>query len=177
MIEIAAGILTIISGIMATLRMRATWMIGIASCLLYIIVFWEAKLQGMLVLQILMIGQSLVGFVKWKKLKIKKLSKNKFFQSLLLFTVLFLPIGAMLYFEAFSWLELTICWLSVFATWLLVKGDPRNWFIWSATNIVSVVLFVDDKLYVSAATFSLLFINSIYASWKWHKKRGSTASC
>jgi nicotinamide mononucleotide transporter len=176
MIEIAAAILTIVSAVIATLKMRATWLIGIASCLLYMIVFQRAELWGMFALQILMVFQSLSGFVKWKSLKIQELSHSKLLRSALVFTVLFVPIGIMLYFEKFSWLELAVCWLSVLATWMLVTGDPRNWHVWSLTNLVSVGLFVNDKLYVSAVTFFLLLINSIYASWKWHKRNGSTAS-
>jgi nicotinamide riboside transporter PnuC len=171
MIEITAAILTIASAILATIGERFTWGIGILSCIFYGIVFVDLELWGMFVLQIIMIVQSVFGHREWKLLRIRNLSKRNLVRATLALTALFVPVAFMLMADKFTWVELAVCWSSLIANWMLVEGDPRNWNVWIVVNVTSVILFT---LYrwapISAITYTILLINSIVASWKWHHR-------
>lgn len=164
-----------------------TWWIGIVACILYGFLFYEAKLYADVTLQVFFVITGLIGWWNWSTSQTFKQFGNGE-KSLLLsiplpithtswpvfgiaFSVAILAaIGYGLILHKFTdayapMLDSLVLMLSVLAQVLLMQRKVENWPVWLIVNTLAVPLFLSRELYLSAAMYSVFFVNALI-SWK-----------
>jgi nicotinamide mononucleotide transporter len=177
--EIAANLITALSIFLAARNSLHTWWTGIFGCLLFINVFYQAKLYADATLQMFFIGSSLWGWWYWfnhQQTEARPIQKTQW-PSLLwmslaaLLTTAFY--GSMLYFwtDAYApFIDSAVLAFSVMAQLLLMQRRLETWWIWLIVNTLSVPLFASRGLYLTAGLYAAYWLNAWYGLWRWRKQ-------
>ncbi|HRH04730.1 MAG TPA: nicotinamide riboside transporter PnuC [Burkholderiaceae bacterium] len=156
-----------------------TWPIGIVSCVLFILLFMNAKLYAEAVLQVFFIATSVYGWWHWSAQQKKPAApiRNIAISEVTFWIVLAMSGGLMYAWvlqqwtdAANPWVDSQILTLSMLAQWWLMQRNIRCWWIWLAVNTISVPLYVSRDLYVSALFYSLYWVMAIVAYRHWRKQ-------
>jgi len=179
LIEIIAVIFSFLSVILAIKVSILNWSIGIVGIIFYFIIFWKDLLYSNAVLQIIYLAQSIYGIYEWSnnRKKIKKDVQISFVNWNLksIFQIsIFILISNFIFCFLFRKNQFYICdsittSLSIFAYYLLTKGKMENWIFWILVDIIYIYLFIVEKLYLSAALYSVFIILCIKGLVKWSK--------
>lgn len=178
MIE-AAGFAFAIAMVICNIRqLQWGWPLAIASSVLYLVVFAQSKLYGDASLQILFIAMALWGWRQWRRangmaaLVPRAMSKLQAAWVLALGLMLWLLTVWILqrYTDSdAAWADAFITAGSIVATLLLARKFTANWLIWLAVNVVSVALFMDKQLWLTALLYALLSILSLQGWRVWRR--------
>ncbi len=178
-LEIAANGVTTISILLAGRNSVHTWWTGIVGCGLFVIVFGQAQLYADASLQIFFVAASIVGWWHWlhggrdrQALPIRRISRSAFLLSAVTGGVAAAGYGALLHVwtDAYApFLDSMVLSFSVLAQVLLMQRRLENWPIWLLVNTVAVPLFASRGLYVTAALYTVYWVNAL-VSWRhWWK--------
>lgn len=152
------------------------WPLAIASSALYAAVFAKAKLYGDATLQMLFIALALWGWWQWRRgvgairLVPHSLTGPQAAWGLVFWLILWLLIAGVLHRFTDSDAAVTDAFItssSIVATLLLARKFTANWLVWLAVNVVSVVLFINKQLWLSAVLYALLAVMSVYGWRQW----------
>lgn len=178
-LELAANIGTVICIFLAGRNSVHTWWTGIIACILFMILFYSAKLYADVLLQVFFVGTSLIGWYGWSKFKDKPVLKiQKTPGALLLIYGLIAVIVAFVYgqilhkfTDAYApHIDSLVLTFSVLAQLLLMKRRLENWSVWVLVNILSVPLFWSRELYLTSVLYSVFLVHAIYAAMQWRKE-------
>ncbi len=169
------------------------WYWAIVGGILYAIVFFEAKLYGNFLVQIIFLLLSIYGFWEWHfnqknqsldneihkdstsfspqyfppKYYFLLLISNIFLLGLLLSVFVFwlgLPFNIMMLLDVVSGVG------SITAQYLLAKKYIENWFFWIVVNILVMIITFFSALYLSVGLYFLFLLLAIYGYLEWEKK-------
>ena len=156
-----------------------TWPVGIVASVLFGALFYQARLYADLTLQVFFIGTSLIGWWQWQRaggpvqsaarhpLAAKTLARMS-----LTAMVVALAYGLMLkhWTDAFApfW-DSAVLMGSVVAQILLMRGHHQTWPAWLVVNTLSVPLYLQRELHVTALLYTLLWFNAWWGWWRWHR--------
>lgn len=176
-LEIAAVVLTTLCILLAGRNSVHTWWVGIAACVQYGLVFFDAKLYAEVLLQVFFIGTGIAGWRMW--LRRYGLIDNRPVSSLgwriyafLLAAgavVAWLYSGALRHFTdaAAPLPDSMVLAGSVIAQILLMIRRVQTWPTWVVVNLISVPLYWTRGLHVSAALYAFYLIHALYAWRHW----------
>lgn len=159
-----------------------TWPAGIITSILYVWVFFDARLYAMMGLQGYYIIISIYGWWSWhrgveeetsdEKLHVTRTNRSLwiklFIVSLLLTLIMYfilaktdspLPFG-----DAFTTA------LSIIATWMLARKKIEHWMIWIFIDLVSVALYIYRDLQLTAFLFLVYSIMAGIGFYEWRKE-------
>lgn len=162
------------------------WILGSICSLIYVIVFYRAKIYADMSLNIYYVIISVYGFILWQKDKASAESRNDDSADKITYTNLSWKLGIVLLLITISIYVLIVCilknftdspvpyrdslvtTLSIVATWMLAKKIIQHWFIWIFVNFFSVYLFYTRNLYPTSILFVFYGTLSIvgYLNWK-----------
>ena len=175
MIEIVAVIFSFLS-VYLTIKMKIiNWPIGIIGISAYMVLFYQEHLYGQAALQIIFIGQSIYGWIVWRKYKERELcfiSMNKVFRDLVITMVLVCIMTIVLdrYTDnpqpAF---DSTTTLLSLLATWYMARKIIYNWLIWLLADCFFVLMFMEQKMYWSVGLYLIFMFLVIKGLTQWGK--------
>jgi nicotinamide mononucleotide transporter len=163
MIEIIAVIFSLLS-VYLTVRMKViNWPIGIVGITAYFVLFCQQLLYAQAALQIVFIAQSIYGWIYWNKHKeeaIKFISVKRLIYDIIISGVLTFVLAW--YFTKYTdnpqpVFDALTTVLSLLATWYMSKKIIQNWLIWLIADVFFIFMFIEQKLYWSAALY-LVFI-------------------
>ncbi len=156
------------------------WVVGFISSLIFVIVFFRAKLYGSMALYIYYVAVSIYGWYCWRfarkpdgtttKLRISRLRIPSALVLTAISAALYVGIGYILkyytdspvpYYDA---LEVS---LSIIATWMLARKILEHWGLWIFINFFSSVLYFYRELYPTAGLFVVYGILSVTGLIKW----------
>ena len=155
------------------------WLFGIIGVIFYFIVFYQAKLYANMWLQIVFIILQIYGWYEWlyggkdkSELKISR-SPAKINFLLLLIAISGTAVLAF-YFATRTDNPMPIAdsaatILSLVAQWMLAKKYLENWLIWIVVNVITIVIGVMQKLYLTAGLYVLFFVLAILGYMEWLK--------
>lgn len=173
-----SGVLTTILGIWLTTRRNILcWPITLVSDLLYLAVFFEARLYSDTLLQIFFLGFTLYGWWYWQRglaadgaIRIVPLPRRELLlvpatTALgLLWGVFMLRLHA-----ALPFLDAQLMCFSLLASWWQARKNTINWPLWGVINL----LYIGEYLYKGLRLTSLLYAGLTLLAligWRhWHR--------
>ncbi|MBA3598387.1 MAG: nicotinamide mononucleotide transporter [Methylibium sp.] len=154
----------------------AAWPLAIASSLLYLLVFWDARLYGDASLQILFVIVAFWGWWQWLRgkqadgstLVVRHLGARGRAGALLAFALLWPAIGLLLARQTDTdvpWWDAFPTAGSVVAQVLLARKYVENWPGWLVVNVVAVGLFAYKGLWLTVGLYALFALLAV-AGWR-----------
>lgn len=183
-LEIAANVMTVVCIFLAGRNNVHTWWTGIVACVLFGVVFYDAKLYADLTLQLFFVGTGIIGWVGWakksyigndgthdmivdEKLPITSASREAMIWMIGTAVAVAIVYGFLLhtFTDAYApWIDSIVLTFSVIAQLTLMKRNVQTWPLWVLVNILSVPLYFKRELYL---TSGLYFIFLVHAVWAW----------
>ena len=154
------------------------WPMGIASAVLYMVVFYQSKFYADMGLNGYYVVISIYGWVLWRRgkeeqesgLPVSRLGKKGAVILLLITTAAFVGIGMVL--KAFTdspvpyWDAFTTA-VSFTATWMLARKILENWILWIIVDLVSMGLYLYRGLYPTLLLFGIYTTMAVIGYYKW----------
>jgi nicotinamide mononucleotide transporter len=157
-----------------------TWPTGLATSILYIIVFFESKFYADMGLQVYYVGISIYGWYYWIKgskpenstiVPVRRASKNLWLK--LIAIALFLYFTILIILLNFTdsdvpFMDSLTTALSIIATWMLAKKYIEQWLIWIFVDIISAGLYIYKELWPTVILFTVYTVMAYlgYVEWK-----------
>jgi len=154
------------------------WPLGIASALLYMLVFYQSKFYADMGLNGYYVLISIYGWFLWKRgegkdgsgLPVSRLGKRNAWGLLLITSAVFVGIGQVLarftdspvpYWDAFTTA------VSFTATWMLARKILENWILWIVVDLVSMGLYLYRGLFPTLLLFGIYTTMAVIGYFKW----------
>ncbi|GAP70769.1 nicotinamide mononucleotide transporter PnuC [Bacteroidales bacterium 6E] len=180
-IELAGAILGIAYIYFSIRQHILTWITGLLTSLLYIVVFYQAKFYADMGLQFYYVAISIYGWYLWKKKKpgltdnttmpIIRARRNFFLISAMATWVIFLLIRFILERYTDSMIpnmDAATTALSITATYMLARKMIEHWIIWVVVDVGSAGLYIYKGLWATSILFLVYTIMAVigYKQWK-----------
>ncbi len=184
-LELWANAVTTLSIALAARNSVHTWWSGILGCALFGWMCWQAQLYADVTLQVFFLATSALGWWQWlhrpaegvRHAETARPIARTGAPQLAWMAVLALAVtagyGALLhhYTQAFMpYLDAAAMSLSVVAQCLLMQRRLETWPAWLLVNSLSVPLFWQRGLYLTAGLYALYWLNAWHGWWHWHRQ-------
>ena len=158
-----------------------TWPTGLATSILYIIVFFESKFYADMGLQVYYVGISIYGWYYWIKGKksensntvlVRQTNKNLWLKLIAIALLLYFAILIILLSFTDSdvpFMDSFTTALSIIATWMLAKKYIEQWLIWIFVDIISAGLYIYKELWATVILFAVYTVMAFLGYIEWRK--------
>ena len=159
------------------------WPVGIANNIFYVVVFWRARLFADMSLQFVYIALGCLGLYRWlyggrrhDELQISRINvKTSLYAGIFAGIAISL---ATFYLrrvqDAAPFLDACTAVLSVCAQYLLTKKILENWWLWIATDAISVGLYLYKSLALTAMLYLIFVAMCIAGLVQWRRSFGAS---
>jgi len=183
-IEIVAAVITAVSIWLATRENIWYWPTGIISLVLYTWTFYQAKLYGETLLQIVCLVLMIYGWYEWlfggaqhTELPVTLTPKRAW--PPLMAAGIAGSVGSALLMLRFTdnpspWIDASILAFSLVAQLMTARKWLENWPMWIIINVISIFLYVKRHLYPTAVLYVVLLILAIDGYRKWKRSLASS---
>ena len=163
------------------------WPVGLLTSVMYIYVFFVAKLYADMSLQFYYVFISIYGWILWSKgknqeekelpvvrlhlnLSLKLVLASVGIYALIAYILVNFTDGSVPYWDAFTTA------LSIVATWMLARKILEQWLVWIVVNSVSLGLYIYKDLNFTAILFFFYTTMAVvgYLQWKKDMLRSQT---
>lgn len=185
-IEIIASIFGFLCVWLCVVRSVWTWPTGLVQVLLFIIVFYQAKLYADMILHVIYVGLQIFGWLAWQKsrrtnsngesgadaIAVQSLSRLGIAMSVVTTVVLTAVFSILL--KQFTDASLPIAdsfvaAASLVAQFLLAKRYLENWGYWIVVDTVGIALFAYKELYPTAILYALFWFMAVVGLIRWYQ--------
>ena len=158
-----------------------TWPVGVASSILYVIVFFEARFYANTLLQFYYVGMGIYGWYYWLKgkrdnpsgqLPVSRLTTSEGTK----LGALVIPLIGLIYYilSAFTdspvpFMDAVTTSLSIVGTWMLARKILFNWIVWIVADLAAAGLYLYRGLYPTAILYLVYTILAVYGYLEWKK--------
>jgi nicotinamide mononucleotide transporter len=159
------------------------WPFGIVSSVLYLYVFFDAKIYADMFLQLYYVLMGFYGWIHWarvdsassnkKELPVSKLKLGQAILFLMLTLLLWLLIAKLLMRFTDSpvpWIDAFTTAFSFTATYMLARKILEHWIIWVIVDFISVALYFYRGLYPSIILFAIYTVLAVFGYLEWKKQ-------
>lgn len=181
------GIIEIIAVIFGLLTVYLTikqniwlWPTGIIMTVLYIYIFFIARLYPDVILQIICTFIQIYGWYHWlykgtvkRELPISKLSKQKIVFWICIALITTFIWGYIMHSFTNSnspFGDSFIVAMSLVAQWLLVKKNLENWLGWISVDIVAIYVYFSNHLYPTTILYIVFLYLALQGYKEWKKE-------
>jgi nicotinamide mononucleotide transporter len=181
--EAAAVILAIGYLVLATRENSLCWYCAFVSTAIYTTLFWNVNLLMDSALNIYYMAMACYGWHQWRQggdqqtgLVITTIASKRHLQIVALIGVLSVISGYLLSKNttaAWPFVDSFTTWASVVTTVLVVRKVLENWLYWIVIDAVSIPLYVDRELYLTAALFAVYLVIAIIGFVVWRRQHGA----
>jgi nicotinamide mononucleotide transporter len=182
-LEITGFLATLIGIWLTTRRLLTCWPVVLAADVLYLVVFYRARLFSDALLQVFFVAFTLYGWWHWWRgvreegeVRVVPLSLRGWINGLaagavgsVLLGWLMVRVGA-----ALPHLDAALTSYSLVASWWQARKHTANWWLWIVVNIVYIGEYLYKDLRPTAALYLLLVILAVMGLIDW--RRASAAS-
>lgn len=177
-LEIAANAVNALSILLAARNSVHTWWTGILACLLFMALFFGARLYADCLLQLFFVGTSLVGWSLWSgrqsrpPVPVSRTRPRTLLYSLAVALAVTLAYGYVLkrFTNAYApFIDTAVMSLSVVAQLLLMRRRYETWWFWIVVNVLSIGLFASRDLWITAGLYCAFLANAIMAAVLWRR--------
>ena len=164
------------------------WYAAFASTLIYLALFWRVGLMMESGLQVYYLAMAVYGWWEWRggahrehPLPITSLDPRWHLAALAGVCVATAVSGLLLHRftqAAWPWADSFVTWGSLLATWMVARKVLENWLWWLLIDSLSLALYLDRGLHLTAALFAayLVIVVSGYFEWRRHYREQPAAS-
>lgn len=162
------------------------WYAAFASTLIFLFLFWEVELVMEAALQLYYLGMAIYGWWHWRhgdredgSLAISRWPLRSHVLALAGVVLFSAASGTLLSsYTSASWpyLDSFTTWGAVLTTWMVARKILENWLYWIAIDGLSIFLYVDRGLYLTAALFAAYVVIVIFGfiTWTRHYRNQSS---
>lgn len=154
------------------------WIVGIMSALAYILLFAQSELYASMCFQVYYLVISIYGLMVWQREKksvivYRSVGVKQLLLAIVAVVLIFVVLFGFLHKftgDPMPAIDAVIASLSIVATYWLGKLYIQQWLLWIIANILSVVLFFSQELYLTALLYVFYTVCAVYGFVHWHKK-------
>ena len=167
MLESIAVIFSLLSVWFTSKENKLCWPVGILGVIGFMIIFYQTKDWGNFFLQFVFLFQSIKGWLNWNEneLKITNWSLN----DKILISILS-PIILTLFYTNLELLDSVTTTLSLIGLYLLTNKRLQSWFFWIIADLLYIILFYQNQLYLSSGLYFIFLILTTYGFINWKKE-------
>jgi len=183
-IELLGALLGILGVFFQIKQIVWVWPISIIASVMYIVIFLQARLYGLMSLQFYFISISIYGWYQWKHPKSQdSIITNELpvirlnLKTTLIYTILFSGFWLILYWFLRKYTDdVNPLWgaivtaLSLVASLMLAKKIIEQWFVWIIADSIAVVLYFNQHLYPTTVFYFILVIMAVIGFYQWKKE-------
>ena len=175
-LEVLANLFTVASVLLTVHLKKSLYPVGIVATVLFFFVFWNARLYASAGLQVYFTLIQFYGWWfwwrgrdghappigdwSWRRVALLGLAAAVFTVGVSLalyrFTDAQTPVG-----------DTAILALSVLAQFLLDRKQMKNWLVWGAVDVVSIIVYGGQHLWLTAFIYLILLGNVVYGWLTW----------
>jgi nicotinamide mononucleotide transporter len=155
------------------------WPTGLVQVVLYIGVFYQARLYSDLLLHVVYVVMQVYGWYHWlyggrerSELKVTTLATR----SLLVWTL----VGAVAtaawghsmatYTDAAApYPDAFVAVASLIAQWLMARKRLESWFFWIAVDFVAIAVYLYKRLYITTGLYSVFLVLAVLGYFEWRR--------
>ncbi len=177
--EVLAVLLGMVSVWLVTRRSIWAFPIGIVMVLLYVGIFYDAKLYSDMLLQVFFAVMQMIGWWQWahgqkdahQKIEVRSLSLRQILLTVMLIGIGTLALGRMMqrYTDAdVPYPDALTTSISVLAQWWLNQRYLQNWILWIVADVLYLGLYWYKGLFLTALLYLIFLALAIqgYRAWK-----------
>ena len=177
--EMLAVILAITYLLLAMKESLWCWYCAFVSSGIYTVLFWDVSLLMESALNVFYVVMAVYGWWQWKfggtqhhGIVIHRWRLNT---HLLVFTLIGLitVVSGDLFTEntraAWPYVDAFTTWASVITTWMVARKVLENWLYWVVIDSVSIFLYLDRGLYLTALLFAAYVVIAIFGFLNWRQ--------
>lgn len=158
------------------------WFFAFVSTAIYTVLFWDVSLLMESALNVYYMAMAVYGWYQWTHggkngephaLEIRPLSAGQ--HGLIIgSTALLTAVSGYLLSEhsdaAWPYVDSFTTWASVITTYLVARKYLQNWLYWIVIDAVSIPLYIDRELHLTALLFVIYIVIAVfgYRSWLQH---------
>ena len=175
--ELLAVLLGIIYLLAAVREYLWCWYAAFASTLIYLFLFWDVRLLMESGLQLYYLVMAVYGWWSWRHgnsedggLLISRWRWQYHLAAIAVVLALSLLSGSALsaYTDAVNpFLDSFTTWGAVITTWMVARKILENWVYWLVIDAVSIFLYLDRELYLTAALFAAYIVIALFGLQQW----------
>lgn len=176
-LELIAASLGALSVYLMTQQKPAAWPIGLLMVLLYIWIFYDARLYSEMLLQVIYVGLQIYGWQQWLRggakhqgRAVSSLSMAGVSQGLMIGASITLALGFAMsqYTNAnLPWLDAALTGFSLVAQYWMAQKRLQCWLLWIVLDIIYVGMFISAELYLTAALYMVFTALAMYGWLEW----------
>jgi nicotinamide mononucleotide transporter len=182
-IEIVAAVFGVVCVALTIRRHMGCWPAGLIQVVLYVVVFYRARLYSDMALQVVYIALQIYGWYLWakgkqedKEVRVVRISRGE----AALWAVVAAAGSAGLGWTMKRWTDASLPYwdatatvLSLIAQYLMGRKILESWLIWIAVDVLSIGIYAAKDLYVTLALYVLFLVMATAGFFEW--KRSWTA--
>lgn len=175
--ELAAVVLGVAYLLLAMQESRLCWYAAFASTSIFLFIFWDVSLFMESALQVYYLAMAVYGWQQWQpgtskqdSLRISRWSPRQHLYAIGSICLLSALSGTLLvqYSSAeLPYLDSFTTWGSVVTTWMVTRKILENWLYWIVIDAVSIFLYLDRGLYLTALLFMVYLVIVVFGYRKW----------
>jgi nicotinamide mononucleotide transporter len=154
------------------------WPIGLIQVVLYIGVFYAARLYSDLILHVIYVGMQIYGWYHWlyggqkrTELKVSVLPgkvRSVWILTGIAATTVWGYLMATYTDAAAPYADAFIAVMSLIAQWLMARKKLESWHFWIVVDLVAIVVYLYKELFVTTGLYSVFLLLAItgYSQWK-----------
>jgi nicotinamide mononucleotide transporter len=179
-LEAVAVVLAIAYLLFATYEHIACWYCAFFSSAIFVAIFWDVSLLMESVLNVFYVVMALFGWFTWryggKEHEGVPIRLLKGWQHVAILVFLLLATSSNGWFmqqnttAVWPYLDAFTTWASVITTFMVVWKVLENWLYWLVIDSISIFLYIDRELYLTALLFSGYVVIVIFGFIQWRKK-------
>lgn len=177
--EIVAVVLAIAYLLLAAREHIACWACAFISSAIYTFVFWDVSLLMESMLNIFYAVMAVVGWYEWRYGDSKHgglfIGRLAYWQHICIILGALVLAGLngwlMQRFTSAAWpfLDAFTTWASVLTTFLVIWKILENWLYWLVIDSITIYLYLDRGLYLTALLFAVYLVIAIFGYLHWRK--------
>ena len=174
------GALTGVLAVWLTTRQKIwCWPVGIVSVLLYVLVFYQARLYATMGLQVVYVGLALYGWYAWTRggradvpLRVSRASSRTRLVAVGVGLAVTLGLGTWLgrrTDDALPFTDAAVTAASLIAQWMQTRKLIENWWLWLAVDAVYVGMNLSQGLMPTAGLYAVYTALAVAGLREWRR--------
>ncbi|MDG2091239.1 MAG: nicotinamide riboside transporter PnuC [Gammaproteobacteria bacterium] len=178
-LEILGVILALAYLVLATKEIIWCWLCAFGSSFIYVFLFWQVGLVMESMLNVFYVTMAIAGWLQWtyggdnqQGLSIRKLKTWQHGVIILLILSLAWLNGWFIQnYSAAAWpyIDSFTTWASVLTTFMVIYKILENWIYWFVIDSISIYLYIDRGLYLTALLFVAYVVIVVFGYISWRK--------
>ncbi|MFT5692175.1 MAG: nicotinamide mononucleotide transporter [Oceanicoccus sp.] len=174
--ELVAVILALLYLILAMKERIECWYAALFSTAIYTVIFWDVNLLMESALQVYYLFMAVFGWYQWRKgpgqeeLAIQTWGLRSHVLTFIGLAFMVLISGYLLSNNtnaAWPYVDSFTTWGSVITTYMVTKKVLENWLYWLVIDGISIFLYIDRELYLTAILFALYLVIVCFGYRQW----------